>query len=276
VSEPRSELRLRDLGREAEYAVDLPDLASLERRGRAMRFRRQAGVVAAAAVLATVGVFLFQDRSAQGPQPAPAPEISTYPGVQMQDLLAGTYELTPSLDGTDPTVLITVPSGWNSWVGPNRFDGSEKPGANDEALQDSSWLVGVTVVKVTGAATEQCQPTVAAGDQELTYDETVEAISGLPGYQARELVDLGTLKRYQSTRLELTPSPAQQECARDSEILATDANGGIGMRGVLDVHVLDVEGTTYVVIGNQVGDAPQEFVDEQSRVLASVDFVVPG
>ena len=66
-----SEQRLRDLGREAEELVDLPDLGSLERRGRALRFRRQVAVVGAAAVVATAGVVLFQDRSTDAPQPAP-------------------------------------------------------------------------------------------------------------------------------------------------------------------------------------------------------------
>ena len=66
-----SEQRLRDLGREAEELVDLPDLGSLQRRGRALRFRRQVAVVGAAAVVATAGVFLFQDRSTDAPQPAP-------------------------------------------------------------------------------------------------------------------------------------------------------------------------------------------------------------
>ena len=92
-----SEQRLRDLGREAEELVDLPDLGSLQRRGRALRFRRQVAVVGAAAVVATAGVFLFQDRSTDAPQPAPPrSESSTvYPGAQMEDLEAGTYELTP-------------------------------------------------------------------------------------------------------------------------------------------------------------------------------------
>src|SRR5688500_1636645 len=109
-----SEQRLRDLGRDAEQLVDLPDLGVLERRGRALRFRRQAGVVAAAAVVATTGVFLFQDRTTQEPQPAPprSEQFSPYPGPQMTDLDAGTYALTPSRNGAEPTALATAPSGW--------------------------------------------------------------------------------------------------------------------------------------------------------------------
>ena len=139
-----SEQRLRDLGREAEELVDLPDLGSLQRRGRALRFRRQVAVVGAAAVVATAGVFLFQDRTSDAPQPAPPRSDSStvYPGAQMEDLEAGTYELTPSRDGTEPTVLITVPEGWNSWEGPNRFDGHRDGDSNEEALARSTWVVG--------------------------------------------------------------------------------------------------------------------------------------
>ena len=157
-----SEQRLRDLGREAEELVDLPDLGSLQRRGRALRFRRQVAVVGAAAVVATAGVFLFQDRTSDAPQPAPPRSDSStvYPGAQMEDLEAGTYELTPSRDGTEPTVLITVPEGWNSWEGPNRFDGHREGDSNEEALARSTWVVGVTVLDVQWVATEPCQPTV--------------------------------------------------------------------------------------------------------------------
>ena len=114
MSEPRSDLRLRgELGREAQDLVDLPDLGSLERRGRALRFRRQAGVVAATVILATTGVFLFQDRTSPEPVPAPRSErFAPYPGPLMEDLDPGTYEMTPSRDGTKTTALITVPE----WV----------------------------------------------------------------------------------------------------------------------------------------------------------------
>lgn len=272
-----SEQRLRELGREAEQLVDLPDLGSLERRGRALRFRRQAGVVAAAAVVATAGVFLFQDRTAQAPQPAPRSEqFSPYPGVQMQDLEAGTYELTPSSNGAEPTALVTVPSGWNSWVGPNRFDGHRPGDSNDAALARSTWVVGVVVLKVQGVATERCQPFVAGTGTELDADETVAALRQLPGY--RSSVDDGvgdSAFGHPSTLVHLTPGAAQQACARESEIFATDSNAGVGMRGELDLYVVDVEGTTYVVVANEFGEPPQTVRDEQARVLASVEFVLP-
>jgi hypothetical protein len=272
-----SEQRLRDLGRDAEQLVDLPDLGVLERRGRALRFRRQAGVVAAAAVVATAGVFLFQDRTTQEPQPAPRSEqLTPYPGPQMTDLDAGTYEVTPSRNGAEPTALVTVPSGWNSWVGPNRFDGHRGGDSNEEALARSTWVVGVAVLKVQGVATERCQPTVSATGRDMGYDETVAAVRRLPGYRS-SIDDTGgdTMFGYPATLLHLTPGAAQQECARTSELFGTDTNAGVGFGGLLDVYVVDVEGTTLVVVANELGDAPETVRDELVGVLSSVEFVFP-
>jgi len=273
-----SEQRLRDLGREAEELVDLPDLGSLQRRGRALRFRRQAAVVGAAAVVATAGIFLFQDRSTDAPQPAtPRSDSSTvYPGAQMEDLEAGTYELTPSRDGTEPTVLLTVPDGWNSWEGPNRFDGHREGDSNEEALARSTWVVGLTVLDVQGVATRRCQPSVFSLGIDMGYEQTVGAVRDIPGYQASvDRTDGSGLFGHPSTLIRLTPDAAQQECARDSELFGTDTNSGIGLRGDLDVYVVDVEGLTYVVVANELGSPPQEVRDELAGILASVEFVQP-
>ena len=273
-----SEQRLRDLGREAEELVDLPDLGSLQRRGRALRLRRQVAVVGAAAVVATAGVFLFQDRSTDAPQPAtPRSDSSTvYPGAQMEDLEAGTYELTPSRDGTEPTVLLTVPDGWNSWEGPNRFDGHREGDSNEEALARSTWLAGVTVLDVQWVATERCQPTVGATGIEMTYHQTIRAVRDIPGYQATVDRDGGSgLFGHPSTLIRLSPDAAQQACARESQLFGTDTNGGIGLRGDLDVYVVEVEGLTYVVVANEVGSPPQAVRDELAGILASVEFVQP-
>ena len=78
-----SEQRLRDLGRDAELLVDLPDLGGLERRGRALRLRRQVGVVAAAAVVATAGAFLFQDRTHAGARSRPRRARSSPPRTRV-------------------------------------------------------------------------------------------------------------------------------------------------------------------------------------------------
>ena len=60
-----------------------------------------------------------------------------------------------------------------------------------------------------------------------------------------------------------------------SQLFGTDTNGGVGLRGDLDVYVVDVEGLTYVVVANEVGSPPQEVRDELAGILASVEFVQP-
>jgi hypothetical protein len=275
-----SDQRLRDLGREAEELVDLPDLGSLERRGHALRFRRQVAVVGAAAVVATAGVFLFQDRTTETPQPAPPRSDSStvYPGGQMQDLEAGTYELTPSRDGTEPTVLLTVPDGWNAWEGPNRFDGHRVGDeSNEEALPRSTWLVGVLVLDVQSVATERCQP--AMGEPtgiDLPYQQTIRAVRDIPGYRATvDRTGGDGLFGHPSTLIRLSPDAAQQECAGGPRLFGTDTNGGIGLGGDLDLYVVDVDGLTYVVVANVLGSPPQEVRDELAGILASVEFVQP-
>ena len=63
---------------------------------------------------------------------------ASYRKLEIEDLEAGTYELTPSRDGTEPTVLLTVPAGRKSLEGPNRFDGHREGDSNEEALTRST------------------------------------------------------------------------------------------------------------------------------------------
>jgi hypothetical protein len=272
-----NEQRLRDLDRAAQDLVDLPDLASLERRGRALRFRRQAGGVAAAVVLATTAVFLFQDRTAE-PQPAPPeqPEqFSAYPGPLMTTLEAGTYVLTPSFDADDPTATVTVPEGWNAWAGPNRFNGHRAGDSdNSEALKRSTWGVGVLVIKVDAVATEPCQSVLPDPGTALDYQQTVTAVSQLPGYQVSGLEET-LFDGLPATRLHLEPTAAQQACDRRARVFGTEANGALGVRGGLDVWVVDVRGSTLTVVAYSRGDVPERYQDELAQVTDSITVVLP-
>ena len=101
------------------------------------------------------------------------------------------------------------------------------------------------------------------------------AVRHLPGYESSVESAGDGLFGYPSTLIRLTPDAAQQECAGKFELFGTDTNGGVGIRGDLDVYVVDVENKTYVVVANEVGEAPQAVRDEQAGVLSSVEFVVP-
>ena len=65
----------------------------------------------------------------------------------------------------------------------------------------------------------------------------------LPGYRATVDRDGGSgLFGHPSTLIRLSPDAAQQACARDSQLFGTDSNADIGIRGDLDVYVVEVEG----------------------------------
>ena len=272
-----SEQRLRDLGRDAEELVDLPDLGSLQRRGRALRFRRQVAVVGAAAAVATAGVLLFQDRSTDAPQPAPPRSESSrvYPGAQMQDLDAGTYRLTPSRDGSEPTVLLTVPEGWNSWEGPNRFDGHREGDSNEEALARSTSGRGLTVLDVQGVATRRCQPSVGSLGIDMGYEQTIRAVRDIPGYRRRST---GAGGRVCSDTLDPDPAEAGRRptgvrtrlrAVRHRHQQRHRPPGRSGRlrrrRRGADVRRRRQRG----------GLPPQEARDELAGILASVEFVQP-
>ena len=153
-----SEQRLRDLGREAERLVDLPDLGSLQRRGRALRFRRQAGVVAAAAVVAATGVFLFQDRTHGGASSRPRRARSRPPSTRvgtMQDLAAGHLRDHAVLrTRAEPTVLLHRAEGLELVRhGPNRFAGHLRRRQHQRGVARTAapGSVGLLVLKLTGA-----------------------------------------------------------------------------------------------------------------------------
>jgi hypothetical protein len=276
MSEPRSELRLRDLGREAEYAVDLPDLGGLERRGRALRFRRQAGVVAAAVVVATTSLFLFQDRSDRVPTPAPnSPEPVDYPGNTMQILPAGTYEITASADGADATVIVTLPEDWNAAEGPNRFP--YLPGkSNDDSLEKSQWSVGLLALKVSAVAGQACQDALAPGDAVEGMAQTVAALSALPGAEVvgtpRDEARFG----YPATQVRVVID-ARDRCEGLSAMFESDLEGKVGVRSgtSLDVWVVDVKGTTLVVVAGTRGDVPEQYADELASVVGSLRLALP-
>ena len=153
-----SEQQLKDFGARAETLVEIPDFGELDRRGHDLRVRRRAGVAAAlTAVLAVAGVTVTQAHRISadpGPVNPPTPvKARTYHGGTMQNLAPGTYTLRPSESDSTLSAELTLPRGWNAWIGPNRFDGHAPGRSNDEALGHLSWYVGALVLEVDGVNT---------------------------------------------------------------------------------------------------------------------------
>jgi hypothetical protein len=276
-----SESRLRAFAEQAELLVDLPDVEALERRGSDVRARRRTTAAAVALLVAIGGTVAVQERFQRADEPdkvdTPGRPVVPYPGNQMHDLAAGTYELTPSSVRGDPTALITLPTGWNSWEGPNRFDGhqSDDPTAgryNDVPLASLTWYVGVLVVKVLGISEDACLTTPGHYRFVETYAESVAAFSDLPGYRMvaapREEMAFGR----RATHLVLRPRDVVDTCVHEAGVFLTSANGDIGGEEHLELWVVDVDGVPLTVMKGATGEVPPEILAEQSAVVDSIVF----
>ena len=279
-----SESKLRAFADDAGRLVELPDLDGLARRGRDLRTRRRTSVVAGLLAVALLGTWLVQDRSQQAHDPdpvnPPARAVDPYPGNEMQDLAAGTYELTPSLLRGDPTALVTVPDGWNTWEGPNRFNGHRAGDPtdgryNDPALGRATWYVGVLVVKLVSVTDETCFHVPAHRRFVEGYADTVRAVSGIPGYRLTQGPDEGTEFGHRATHLALETTDALAECVNEALTFSTSANGSFTGDQRMELWVVDVDGVPLTVIASSSGEVPRRVRAELDQVVASVEFRVP-
>jgi hypothetical protein len=271
-----SELKLREFGAEAERLVALPDRSVLERRGQAVRTRRRAvgvAAVAAALVVAFATLRAIPDRHEEPVRPFPV-KTQPYPGNHMKDLPAGTYELTPSAIRGEPTALITVSDGWNTWEGPNRFNGHVPGESNEQALDLYTWYVGALVVKVTAVADGPCDAGFSGGSFVDTYAETVAAIGHLPGYR-RLATETTEAFGYPATYFDLRATADAESCKNGSILFLTSNNGSFGGESRVEIWVVRVDGVPLTVMASSGGDVPANIQAELDAVVGSIEFVVP-
>ena len=280
-----SESRLRAFAEQAERLVDLPDVEALERRGNDVRARRRTTAVAAALLVAIGGTVAVQERFQRADEPdkvdTPGRPVMPYPGNQMHDLDAGTYELSPSSVRDEPTALITLPDGWNSWEGPNRFDGQlpDDPVTgryNETPLARATWYVGVLVVKVLGVSQDACYAVPGHFTFVDTYAETVAAVSSLPGYRMAAAPREETMFGRRATHLVLRATAGTKACVDETNMLLTSANGTVGGEAHFELWVVDVDGVPLTVVTGWNGDVPPEVMAEQSDVVDSIEFRTSG
>jgi hypothetical protein len=269
---------LKEFGARAETLVRLPDFAELDDRGRALRQRRLGAATAlVACVLAVVGVTVL-GRDPEGTvEPAPSPSGSrTYPGSTMQTLDPGTYVLEPpSLRPGLPGARFTVPSGWNSWVGPNRFDGHAEGRDNEEALEHATWYVGVLVVHAEGVASGPCN---TAQDFDVsTTRALVGAVSRIQGYRITREAEPVTKFGYPATHFRLRSTAALKgSCADGPGLFNARGHGLLGSStDPIDVWVVDVKGTPVLVHQTWSANAPTAVRQELTEVVDSIEFFVP-
>jgi hypothetical protein len=272
-----SEQQLKDFGARAETLVDVPDFAAIDARGRNLRSRRRAGVAATlAAVVAVVGVTVTQirrdDTDTRPVKPPPSIGAQTYPGGTMKTLDEGAYRLHPSAD-TGLTAELTLPTGWNSWVGPNKFDG-HKPGlSNEQALGHLTWYVGALVLEVDSVNTHGCG---SPWNSLETAQDVVRALSHT--FSTEVIRPAESVRRfgYPVTRMRLRVTGALKKCDEANlSVLHGTADGFIPYAytgTVMDVWILDVDGTPIYVQGAWTPNAPEGARSELDGIISSLRF----
>lgn len=273
-----NEQQLRDFGAHAEDLIELPDLARLEQKGARLQVRRRASVATALAVVLTVaGVAVAQThrpRTDDRPvHPAPSLKARPYKVATMKTLDAGTYALRPSLIESTLVAELSVPGGWNSWVGPNRFDGHAPGRSNSQALGHLTWYVGALVLEVDNVNTNGCG--APSGATLETPEQVVRALRHAFSMEVVRRPEQVQRFGYPATRMRLQVTGAAEHCAADSAVFHSTADGFIQYAytgTVLDVWVLDVHGMPIYVQKAWTPNAPRHVRDQLDGVVDSIRF----
>lgn len=270
-----SEQQVKAFGAHAESLVEIPEFATLDRRGHELRVRRRVGVAGALAmVLAVVGVLTQVHRTPAHHDPIKPPQLRSdarpYHG-NMRTLDEGDYWLRPSLLDRHLGVRFTVPEGWNGWIGPNRFNGHAPGRSNSEALGHMTWYAGALVMEVDQVRTHGCQPDVAPLE---TPKDVVGALAKT--YPATLLRGPEPVRRfghaatYMRLRMKAVPCPEDGEA-----IFHATADGYIQSAPpgtLLDVWVVDVDGRPIYVQRAWTPDAPRHVRRELTSIVNSIGF----
>ncbi|WP_107774024.1 hypothetical protein [Nocardioides sediminis] len=274
-----SERLLEALREEAELATPVPAFELIEAAGRTRRRRRHAvaGSVAAC-VLAVTGLLAATDRDGVDARPADdgTADVTPYPGARMTTLPEGTYELEPA-HRSRPIVQFTLPAGWNSWVGPNRFEGlgdevSDHAGANNEVLdQDPDWYLGVLFMDVEWIAQRSCTMTDVRGDDTATL---VRSLTQVPRLRVTSGPEDTVRFGRPAVHLRLQEQGGTGKCLNDAMFHAA-VNAGITYLGrgtTYEAWVIDLDGRPLVVWAGWTRKTPSDEVRSLLEVIDSIEI----
>lgn len=279
-----SERLLEAFREEAEHSTPLPDFDLISAAGRDRRRRRHAVVAAVTAcVLGASGLLAATYGDRADPQPAEdsdgASSARPFPVGAMTTLEVGTYELEP-LDPTLPTVRFTLPAGWNSWAGPNRFEGlsdgtSEQVGSNEDVLDSGpGWVVGMLGLDVQWLA----QPGCTMGEV-IRADTTtlVEALTNVPRLEVVSGPERGIRFGHRVVHLRLREQGRAGQCPNEAYLNAapTAQVTYLGRGTTYDAWVIDLDGRPLLIWSAWTRDAPDDEVDDLLRIVDSVELVPP-
>jgi hypothetical protein len=278
-----SERLLEALREQAERTTPVPAFELIEEAGRARRRHRRAiGGAVAACLLATTGLLATTTGDTPGPRPAdqgPDSSATPWPGSTMTTVEPGTYEFRYSPVADSPLVHVTVPRGWNAWVGPNRFDGldrrvTEEGEDNEDTLAAASrWYAVLLPLEVHWVAQPGCGAEVVSNDAA----GLVRALRRLPGMQVTEGPTPTTRGGHPAWHLRLRADGTTPTCSRDSGLATTQGAIGIGDRGYqYDAWVIEA-GTSPLLLWAAWSPAtPERDVSDLLAMVASVELRGPG
>lgn len=270
--------QLKEFGAQAETLVEIPELAELDRRGRHLRVRRRAGVAAALAVVLTVGgvaaAQIHRKSVDTGPVKPPHAHAHPYPGVTMKTLKARTYQLRPSLIDRTLVAELTVPPGWNAWIGPNRFDGHAPGRSNEQALGHLTWYVGALVLEVDEVNTHGCTPDLRVLE---TSDQVVRALRR--AFSTEVISAPEQVRRFghpaTHLRMRVTKEIDQVHGCPGPSIFHSTTDGDVQYAypgTVLDIWVVEVDGRPIYVQRAWTPNAPEDIRHELDGVIDSIEF----
>jgi hypothetical protein len=274
--------RLLEAFREAaERSTPMPDFDDLAAAGRRRRLRRHAVVGAAAAcVLGASGLIAATYDDSSGPDPAMDPDESSlgtpYPTYSMTTLDEGTYVLQAFEDPSLPRVRLTLPSGWNSWLGPNRFEGMGAGAtvSNEEILdQDPEWLLGALVLDLQWIAQGECTMTDVRRDDLATV---VQLLGTSPRIDVVSDPESTTRSGYPAVHVRLRERGPRGTCPQDS--VMTTAQGGIRYLGrgtTYDAWLVDVGDKILLLWAGWTAATPDEEVADLLEIVDSAEVVEP-
>ena len=279
-----SERLLEAFREEAEHSTPVPDFELISAAGRDRRRRRHTVVAAVTAcVLGVSGLLTSTYGDPSDPQPAgdsdATSRVTPFPMGAMTTLENGTYELDP-FNTSQPTVRFTLPDGWNSWAGPNRFEGlsdgtSDQVGSNEEVLESGpDWVLGMLVLDVYWLAQPGCTMTEMSRGDTTTL---VDALTNVPRLEVVSAPERGVRFGHRVVHLRLREQGRAGACPNDNYLHAslTSEVNYLGRGTTYDAWVIDLEGRPLLVWAAWTRDTPDDEVDDLLRIVDSIELVRP-
>lgn len=273
-----SERLLEAFREEAEVVTPVPPFDLIEAAGRRRRRRRHAVVAAVAAVVVgVVGVVARPDPGSSDPRPAgnTSSDVTPWPGPVMTTLPHGTYEVPFAVASGSPRARLTLPPGWNAWLGPNRFEGmttrvTRTATVNERILsQDPRWYVGLLLIRAQWVAQPGC---TSADVSDKDIGDLAQALTRAPGMQVVAGPDTTVRAGHPAVHIRMRQRTAAPECSRDVLFQAPPGTIGFMDEGDrYDAWLIDVDGGPLLVWATWTRGAPTAEVAALLRIADSVE-----